>query len=291
MSSKYNIMMFVYENDANFRSPFFHDLSFLLKKDNTIPINIFYYSYDFFGNQHITITRDTYTSQKIKNIPDSYKYIKPKFEELYNKFYIKGKKNIFYFGGHAAIIFKDHKYALKTNIFENLYDLELIILDCCYSSYTNLLSTIMDKTNYVLACQTPSPNYGFLSEKFLDVLNSSETDVNKYKKIIDYYIKRNSSTDQFKKKFNYRTDGTLIDMDKYIDMFEYIKDVELVKNAKCKMENLSDYLYYDLKCLVNDKELDRLIKKCVIYQKMNALSKEYLKNKNMNLSGLNVGFK
>ena len=289
MSSKYNIMMFVYEDDEKMVSPFFHDLACLLKKDNNIPINIFYYSYDFFGSQYIKINRDSYTSQKIKHIPDTYKHIKPKFEELYNKFYIKGKKNIFYYGGHATSIFKDTKYALKTNIFENLDDLELIILDSCYSSYTNLLSTIIDKTNYVLACQTSSPNFGFLSEQFLDVLNSTNTDVNKYKKIIDYYIKRNSSTDIIKKPLNYRTDGTLIDMDKYIDVFEYIQDIELVKNKKCKMENLPDYRYYDLQCLAKDKELDKLIKKCVIYQKMNALSKEFLKNKKQVIFGLIIG--
>ena len=289
MSSKYNIMMLVYEDDKKLVSSFFHDLTGLLKKDNNIPINIFYYSYDFFGSQYIKINRDSYTSQKIKNIPDTYKYIKPKFEELYNKFYIKGKKNIFYYGGHSTHIFQDTKYGLKTNIFENLHDLELIILDSCYSSYTNLLSTIIDKTKYVMACETSSPNVGFLSDKFLDILNSKNTDVNKYKKIIDYFIKRNSATDIINKPLNYRTDGTLIDMDKYIDVFEYIQDIELVKNKKCKIENLSDYHYYDLQCLAKDKELDKLIQKCVIYQKMNALSKEFLKNKKQVLHGLIIG--
>jgi hypothetical protein len=288
MSSKYNIMMFVFEDDEKFVSTFFHDLTSLLKKDNNIPINIVYYSNEFFGSQQINIYKDSYTSQKIQDIPDKYKFIKPKIEDLYKRCYIKGKKNIFYYGGHASYIFQDRK-ALKTDIFDKLYDLELIILDSCYTSYTNLLSTIIDKTNYVLACETSSPNVGFLSDKFLDVLNSKDTDINKYKKIIDHFIKRNSATDKINKKLNYRTDGTLIDMDKYIDVFEYIQDIKLVKNNKCKIEDIFDYYYYDLQCLANDKELDKLIKKCVLYQKMNSLAKEFFKSHDKKLFGLIIG--
>ena len=288
MSSKYNIMMFVFEDDVKLFSTFFHDLAGLLKKDNNIPINIVYYSNEFFGSQQINIYKDSYTSQKIKDIPHKYKFIKPKIEELYKRCYIKGKKNIFYYGGHSDYIFEDRK-GLKTNIFEKLYDLELIILDSCYSSYTNLLSTIIDKTNYVIACETSSPNVGFLSDKFLDILNSKNTDIDKYKKIIDHFIKRNSATDKINKKINYRTDGTLIDMNKYIDVFEYIQDIELVKNNKCKIEEISNYHYYDLQCLANDKQLDKLIKRCVLYQKMNSLAKDFFKEHGKQLFGLIIG--
>lgn len=289
-SSEYNIMMFIFEDNNKLFSPFFQDLNNILKQNNNIPINIMYYSSHFFGSQFIHISKDRYTSQKIKDIQGKYKFVKPKIEQLYKKCYVKGKKNIFYYGGHETTIFKDEKYGLNTNIFEKLDDLELMIFDSCYSSYSNLLSTIIGKTNYVLACETSCPYVGFLSDEFINILNSGASDVNKYKKIIDQFVKRSSSSNEIDKKLNYRTDGALIDMHKYIDVFEYIERTELVKSKKCRVEELPDYHYYDLQCLANDKEFDKLIKKCVVYHKMNALAKEFFKKHNKHLHGIIIGW-
>ena len=285
--SSLNIMIFVLEDNENLFSPFMHDLPNLLNKSNNIPINIMYYSRHLFGSQIISISKDTYVSKKVPNIKDEYKTIKSKIEELYNSCYVKGKQNILYFGGHSLSIFKDNR-RLHTNIFENISGLELLIFDSCYTSYTTLLSTVINKTKYVLGCETSSPYVGYLSEQFLQILNTKLTNKTKYKKIIDAYIERNNNTDDVDKKLNYRTDGTLIDMTRYVDLYEYIKDQEFIKDKKCKVEKNVGYYFYDLSCVGKNKEIDDLIKGCVIYQKMSKSCKEHFKTRKIVLSGMLV---
>ena len=293
MSKNYNIMMFVFEDDRKLQSSFFHDLNGLLKKTNKIPITIIYHSTDFFGSQLIHIDQDSYTAQKIKDIPINYKMFKKEMEDLYNTYYIKGRKNIFYYGGHSNCIFEDYKFGLKTNIFEKMTGLELIILDSFYTAYTNLLSTIIGKTNYVLASSTASPYLGFLSNTFLDILNTpGEESTAKYREIIDLFIKRNSATTKKGKKLTYRTDGVLIDMRKYVAVHDHLQTRQPEKNKKCKLENVPYYYYYDLACLApDDKKLKELINKCILYMKMNSLAKEFYAKNNITITGLIIGIK
>ena len=298
MDTNYNIMMLVCEDDKGMKSSFFHDIYGLLNKNNKIPINIIYYSEHYYGNLNIKIEKDTYTATKIPKIIFNYSNVKKSLTNLYKTFYVKGKQNILYYGGHSTPLFTDAKYGLKTNIFENIHDIELIILDSCYTSYTNLLSTIIGKTNYVMACSTSSPNLGFLSDTFIDVLNNTKmNNIEKYKTLINMFIKRNSSKDKKFKNIIYRTDASLIDMKKYMDVYKYIQNNNIKKKYTCKIENTPYYCYYDLLCLIDDKNNDKnndikdKIKECVIYKKMNKLAKIYFNKKKIKLSGIIIGIK
>lgn len=130
-------------------------------------------------------------------------------------------------------MFKDPKTCLKTDIFEDIHDIDLVIFDSCYTSYTTLLSLLIYKGKYVIACSTASPNLGFLNDKFLDVLNKKTSgDITKYKNLIDLFIKRNSYSNGLYKQFNYRTDASLIDIELYRDIEWYVK--QLKKNQHVK---------------------------------------------------------
>ena len=285
-------MMFVCEDDKSLRSSFFLDLGGLLDSDNTIPINIVYHAKNFYDSQMININRNTYTSTKIDRMKINYKNIKVGIEKLYADFYIPGKKNILYYGGHSYWLFENQKYNFKTKMFENIRGIELLILDSCYTSYTNLLSTLIGKTKYVMACSTASPNLGFLTDKFINILNKPNlSNVDKYKKLIDMFIIRNSATDKRYKPLNYRTDGSLIDMNKYVDVFEFIEHNHIPKEYKCKIEQEAYYYFYDLLCLTENAEFKYKIKDCILYTKMNALAREFFKKKNISLSGMIIGIR
>jgi len=290
MANNYNIMMYVYEDDRKLSSSFYHDLIGLLNKKNKIPINIIYHSKHFYGSYKINISGIKYISEKIDTIKLQYNLIKKDIEDLYKNNYVKGMKNILYYGGHSEFIYKDKKHNFITDIFENINDIELLIMDSCYSSYTNLLSTLIGKTKYVIACETTSPNFGFIDKNFLYILASSHNYINKYKIIINNFIKRNTATKKEYKNFNYRTDGTLIDMKEYVNIYNYINNNKdtLKKDIKYKIEKCNNYNFYDLN-YVTEKKIEETIKKCVIYKKMNNLAKDFFDKHNIVLSGLIIG--
>jgi hypothetical protein len=198
---------------------------------------------------------------------------------------------------------------VTTDIFEGFHDIHLVILDACYTSFTDLLNTLPNKTKYMLGCQTPSPNYGYISKDFLKILNNNMSDVDKYKTLIDQFIERNETKMMPYKKFNYRTDGVLIDMDRYNDMMEEYNNMiinnVLKKNTKCKVEDYSGYNYYDMICNIknnniknnniknnnniNSSKLIEKINNCILYSKMNKLSRKFYASKNKKLTGLSIG--
>jgi hypothetical protein len=306
--SDYNIIIYILEDDKNMNSSFYYDLTNLLQKNSSIPINIKYHAHYFFGNLLMSISGDKMLTKKIKEIPLNYNDIKKDMTKFYNSHYKKGRKNIFIYGGHSNYLFntkhniKDiHKkttVTITTNIFENFHDIHLVILDACYTSFTDLLNTLPNKTKYMLGCQTPGPNYGYISKDFLGILNSNMNDIDKYKTLIDRFIERNENKAMPYKKFNYRTDGVLIDMDRYNDMMEEYNNTIinniLKKNNQCKVEDYSGYNYYDMLCSIknnniNSSKLIEKINSCILYSKMNKLSRKFYASKNKKLTGISIG--
>lgn len=286
----FNIMMIVCEDDKQLKSTFFLDIGNLLKKNNNIPIHIIYHSEHFYDSFFITIHKETFTSRKINKMKINYANVKKSIETIYNQFYNPRKKNILYYGGHSNWLFKDAKTCLKTDIFEHISDIELVIFDSCYTSYTTLLSLLIYKAKYVLACSTASPNLGFLNDKFLDVLNKKSTrDITKYKNLIDLFMMRNSNSNALYKQFNYRTDASLIDIGLYREIEWYIKSLK--KKSTCKIENQSHYYFYDLLCLVDDDYWKEKIKRCILYSKVNDLALDHYKRKKIDLGGIIIGIK
>jgi hypothetical protein len=293
--SNYNIMIYIYEDDKSLRSSFYNDLSDLLIAKNKIPINIMYHSHYFFGSMMISIDGDKYIGKKIETIPCKYKYLKKDMTKFFKKNYKKGLKNIFIYGGHSHYIFKDPNLSLKTDIFEEFHDIELLILDMCYGSYTNMLTTLVGKVNYVLCCETPGPYRGYMGGDFLKILLKKGNDVKKYKLMVDNFIARNSAKSLMEKKVNYRTDGVLISMEKYKMIIPIINELnsrdKLNKDKKCKIEDLYNYHFYDVICVLNDKEKEDKINECILYWKMNKLNKEHYNGKGKDLNGLSIGYK
>lgn len=289
---EFNIMMVVCEDDKQLKSTFFLDIGHLLKKYNSIPIHILYHSENFYNSLSIEINKDTYISKKIKTNNINYKEIKNSIKTIYKKYYNPNKKNILYYGGHSNWLFKDFKTCLESDIFDYIEDIELLILDSCYTSYTNLLFLLIGKVKYVMACSTASPNLGFLDNTFIDILNTkSMKDIDKYKSIIDLFLLRNSNDNIIYKKFNYRTDASLIDMKLYIEVDDYIKKNDIKKKKACKIENLSYYYFYDLICLIDDKEIINKIKRCILYSRVNDLGLKHFKKRNLELGGIIIGIK
>jgi hypothetical protein len=293
-SLHYNVMIYIYEDDKNMRSSFYNDLNDLLLSENKIPINIMYHSYHFFGSSMISIDRDKYSAKKVKTIPLKYKYIKKDMTKFYKKYYVEGKKNIFIYGGHSHLLFEDPEICFKTDIFKKFHDLELLILDMCYGSYSNLLNTIVDKVAYVLCCQTPGPWRGYMGGDFLKILLKKSDPIKKYKKMIDNFISRNSATNPIDKKLNYRTDGVLISMEKYKKIMDFVSPNTFnpkEKDKKCKIEDLYNYHFYDIGCAIKDKKILAMVKESILYHKMNQLTKEHFQKKDKKIMGMSVGYK
>jgi hypothetical protein len=284
------------EDDYNMSSTFFCDLQNLLQNTNNIPITIAYHSEKYYGSQLFKIKKDTFSAYKIPKVKHyHYHDLKRALEDFFKDYYKKGKKNIFYFGGHSNMLYYDANniktnlfYALYTKVFESFSGLELLILDSCYTSYTNMLSTLIGKTNYVMACSTSSPNLGFISKDMLDLLNNKKFNkVDRYKKIIDSYLRR--ADDKNYAQFDFRTDGALIDMKKYVHVHIFLKDNPINKKEKCRVEFIEDYSYYDLYCLAKNKKFKQLIKDCILHFKMNSLAKNHFNKQKLRLHGLIIG--
>lgn len=303
--SDYNIIMYIVEDDKNMTSPLFHDLKGLVQKRNNIPINILYHSYYFFRDYRISIRDDKITFYKTPSVKREYNLLKSDMTRFYNKYYVKGKKNILVYGGHEIHIYIDGMCNTNSTFFEHIEGLELLILDSCYSSTISMLSHVMDKTNYVIACQSASPYRGFISCDFLKILNSrrygKET---KYKEIIKSFIRRNNLKYKALKKVNYRTDGVLLDMSRYKEMIDMLDSGELISEFKrissARLEDVKNYNYYDLVTLLRDRckngckesgGVIRKIKECVKYHKKNRLCKRFLSRNDKFLNGVSIWLK
>lgn len=294
--SDYNIIMYIVEDDKNMSSPLFHDLKGLVYKRNKIPINILYHSYYFFGDYRITIAGDKITFYKIPPVKREYDFLKNEMTCFYNNHCVKGKKNILVYGGHEIHIYIDGMRNTNSTFFEHIKGLELLILDSCYSSTVSMLSHLMDKTEYVIACQSASPYRGFIGSDFLEILNSKKYGrETKYKKIVKSFIVRNNLKNKALTKCNYRTDGVLVDMSRYRDMVESSGLIsEFKKTNSARLEDLKNYNYYDLLELVRCKgdrgctSVIKKIKKCVRYHKKNRLCKRFLKREGKALNGISV---
>ena len=306
--SNYNIIIYIVEDDSRMNSSFFQDMDYLLQKNNTIPIHINYRAQYFFVNLYIKITQDELIAKKIKNIKLDHSSIMENMLHFYQQHYLPGHKNILLYGGHSNYLYhidnikqniihdrSNVNYIADPNLFKKFKDIHLLILDSCYTSVMEILDTLYD-TKYMLGCQTPGPNYGFISKKFLHILNSNLDEISKYKKLVDGFIKRNNTERIPYKKFNYRTDGVLIDVFKYNEMKQfcerYCMKYSLSKNRKCRVEDLIGYNYYDVLCLLKegqtDEKLEELIKSCILYQKMNKLNTIFYNKKNKKLNGLST---
>lgn len=283
-------MMIVCEDDKHLKSTFFLDLGHLMQSTNTIPIHILYHSEHYYHSLYIKVYKDSYISKKLKKRKINYKLIQQSIEWMYKTHYLPGRKNILYYGGHSNWLFKDFKTSLKTDIFSNITDLELLMLDSCYTSYTNLLSTLIGKTKYVIACSTAGPNLGFLDKRFIETLNKDRVkDVTKYKQIIDLFIQRNSNDNPTYHRFHYRTDASLIDMISYVEVYNYICQHKPTKQSKCKIENDTYYYFYDLLCLTDDPYYVKKIQQCILYFRANELAISHFKKKGIKLRGLIIG--
>lgn len=291
----YNLMIYIYEDDKNLRSSFYEDINDLLIAKNKIPINIIYHSHYFYGSAMISIDGDKYTAKKIETTPCKYKYLKKDMTNFFKENYKKGMKNIFLYGGHSHYIFKDPDLSLKTDIFDSFHDIELMILDMCYGSYTNLLNTLVGRANYVLCCETPGPYRGYMGGDFLKILLKKGNAEKKYKLMVDNFIARNSATSHMEKKMNYRTDGALISMKKYENIIPIINELnsrdKMNKDKKCKIEDLYNYHFYDVMCVLKDKDQKQKVKECILYWKMNQLNKEHYDKKGKQLNGMAIGYK
>jgi hypothetical protein len=294
--SDYNIIMYIVEDDKNMSSPLFHDLKGLTCKRNKIPINIVYHSYYFFGHYRITIHSDKITFYKIPPVKLEYDLLKNEMTEFYNKYSVKGKKNILVYGGHEIHIYIDGMRNTNSTFFEHIEGLELLILDSCYSSTISMLSHVMNRSQYVIACQSASPYRGFIGCDFLKILKSDrygrET---KYKKIVKSFIERNNLKNKALAKCNYRTDGVLVQMKRYREMVASSGLIsELRRTSSARLEDVKNYNYYDLVELLRCNggrgctSVIKKIKKCVRYHKKNRLCKRFLSREGKALNGISV---
>lgn len=287
----YNIIMYIIEDDKNMSSPLFHDLVGLVHRRNTIPINILYHSYYFFGDYRIHIRGDKISLHKVGKVKLEHDTLKSDMQKFYNKYYMKGKKNILVYGGHEKHIYIDGFRNTNSTFFTGVKNLELLILDSCYSSTVSMLNSVIGGAQYVIACQSASPYRGFIGWDFLDILKSRKSDVSKYKEIIRSFIRRNNSSSKRMRRLNWRTDGVLIDMGKYKDLSEVLGEGYMfTKNKAARVEDVKRYNYYDLVTLSSgEKRLEDLVKGAVLYHKKTKLCKKYLNRKSKRLNGISIG--
>ena len=287
-----NLMMYVIEDDKKLSSSFFNDFKFLLSSYREYPdikIHIIYHSVTYFGDMKIDFCKDHVKIQNIdsitnrKNIHD---FVKVELDELYKQYYSKEDTNILVLSGHTRYYFSDEKWK-ETDIFSGLSDIDLLILDICYSSYYDMLINVIDRARYVIATETTSPNFGMVGKRFLGYVYRGN-----YTKIIDDFIKRNEIIDP---RLKYRTDGVLIDMLKFKEVVNYLEVLSFgLKNKKyrkCRIDRSPGYYFYDLVCLsdVNrDTKLKKILDDCILYQKMNELGLAYVKKYGIRMNGVSV---
>jgi hypothetical protein len=297
--SDYNIIMYIVEDDKNMSSALFHDLKGLVSKRNNIPINILYHSYYFFGDYRITIRGDKITFYKIAPVKREYDLLKNEMTEFYNKYSVRGKKNILVYGGHEIHIYIDGMRNTNSTFFEHIEGLTLLVLDSCYSSTVSMLSHLMNKTEYVIACQSASPYRGFIGSDFLKILKSKRYGrESKYKKIVKSFIERNNLKNKALVKCNYRTDGVLVEMKRYREVVSMLESSglisELRRSRSARLEDVKNYNYYDLVELVRCnsgtgcRDVIKKIRKCVRYHRKNMLCKRFLRREGKVLNGISL---
>ncbi len=257
-----NIMILVCEHIQNS----FNMSLYGLFKNTTgdVTINVLYYSKFFEAGFFIEVSDNFYNIKPIEKINFSSENIKKEIERLCDTFYDETKKNILYYGGGGP--------SVHPNTFENIRGLDLFVLDVSYSSRTDILTSLVGKTNFFIGCSTLSHNTGFLTNALLH-----SSDVDDYKKIIDVFVKTNLNS-------RLRTDACLIDMGKYSRIVMYLDTVD--RNPEYKIDRTLNY--YDLMNLVTDRNLKYKIKNCILYFNMNNSSKKYFFNKNIKISGIIV---
>ena len=246
--SNYNIIIYIVEDDSRMNSSFFQDMDYLLQINNTIPIHINYRAHYFFVNLYIKITQDELIAKKIKNIKLDHSSIMEDMLHFYQQHYLPGHKNVLLYGGHSNYLYhtdniKQNKihnrsgvtYTANPNLFTGFKDIHLLILDSCYTSVMEILDTLYD-TKYMLGCQSPGPNYGYISKNFLHILNSDLDEISKYKKLVDGFIKRNNydllcllKEGQIDKELEERIKSCILyqKMNKLNTIFYHKKDKEL----------------------------------------------------------------
>jgi hypothetical protein len=237
----------------------------LFKNTNGVTVHVLYYSKFLEAGFSIEVVDNFCNIKPIEKINFSSENIKSEIERLYNTFYDETKKNILYYGGGSS-------GSVHPNTFENIHGLDLLVLDVSYSSRTDILTSLVGKTNFFIGCSTLSHNTGFLTNA---LLNSSCDD--DYKKIIDAFVKINLES-------RHRTDASLIDIGKYSRIVRYLDTLD--RNPEYKIDRTLNY--YDLTNLVTDRNLKYKIKNCILYFNMNNSSKKYFFNKNIKISGIIV---
>ena len=282
-----NLIIYYVEDDLQMQSSFFQDLPGWLVKDAKLPIHIRYHSKQYFGSYDIEIFGDKIQMVQVPNIECKFEHIKAGLIAHYKKHYKKGKKNILAYAGHSHFLYSDH-LSTKTDIFYNLSGMHAVIFDSCYTSHVNLLLTLIDRTDYVIACESASPYLGFLGSSLAYILTSKASDITQYKRIIDEFIIRNSPIEKKFKTLQFRTDAVLIDMRLFKYAVSILDTSTLKRHTTCKLEDLPTYVFYDLMCSTKDHELKKRIKKCIIYYRMNELNRRHYAGLHKKLSGLSI---
>lgn len=278
------LLCYIMEDDKDLSSTFFYDITKLCNKK--MPVITRYHAKHFYGNWDMKIT-DTVEMKPIRplNKKKSSASVYKDFRKWYrtNAERYRNHKIYLYFAGHAYYIYKYVNWKLPT-ILNGLFrdkSPEILFLDSCYLSETRVLSDIQD-CRYVVTMQTPSPNFGLITEKFIDYLHANTSLVTKGRKIIDDFIDlNNSEKDIFRKKL-YRTDCNLIDMEKYREfMEEYKQKIRSIKRTKkCLTERSHGWHLYDIRCMLlkNGYDVNDEMDKVVVYRKANRLAQKYDKN-------------
>jgi hypothetical protein len=267
-------------------SSFFHDLAGLIVPGSKLPVNINYHSKLYYGSYAIRIIGDHIETKRIPDVEHKYNSVKAGINAFYRKHYKKGAKNILVYAGHSTHLYSD-ALSTKTDIFNDMSDIHLLIFDSCYTSHFNMMQTLIGRTKYVIACEAASPFLGFLSKHLIQVLNSGANDVTQYRRIIDDFIIRNSPIDKNFKTLQYRTDAALIDMKIFKAAVKDFDIGKLKKSDKCRLEDLPTYIFYDVIC-AGDPVFRKKIKECILYYRMNDLNRKHYEGLNRKLHGMSI---
>lgn len=303
------LLCYVSEDDReNQISTFFMILSKLLLYElRNLTIVILYSSYKYYGSYYIVLKprkpiqmkrlNDDIDLSKPSTLIDFVNSEKAKYKTVPSKG--ENEKFSLIISSHCNkwfILPKGKKYIPINDISDEIGKLELLILDCCYTSNIEIAYQFRNTAKYLITNQMYSPDIGFLSYKMIECLDR-ETDLLKISKCIaDEFIKVNSkfpdkkrrdnienirkSKNEFLKMYIHPVDVSVLDLSNIEELVRFTTialeeiDISKIKNKYKLVQDDEWYFNYDLYSTIKNntdeiRDFKILFNNVVVYYKQN----------------------
>lgn len=282
-----NVIIFVYEDDHDFRSMFAYDLPNILNLINSdVSVSLEYHSRYIHGDYFMSNLKG-FKSSGIESIHGK-KQVIHNMTQLCKRCYLPDKRNIFIYVGHCYLSYiRPESRNVSMNRWirdmkESNIIFDLTVFDCCNTSEIRMLTDLSNISKYYLGCESTAPYLGYTGTDMVKLFKYTNM-----KKLLKYwvsdFIKRN---DQTYTKITFPTDSVAIDLKKFKSE---IKDVDIQKLKPLKHLRVisgNKYLVDLVSCLAYHNEHIKF--DCIISYNQSYLLHKTKKSEYLNGISLNL---